>query len=163
MNVISTNFDLIHVTIQKRVAKKQSTLRNSAMGFTLIELLVVLVILGLLAGLVGPQVMKYLSSANTDTARLQIADLGAALDLYRLEVGRYPTTEEGLQALIEAPPDATRWSGPYLKKSVVPKDPWNNDYQYRSPGDYGPFDLYTLGADNAEGGEGEDQDIVSWQ
>lgn len=139
-----------------RTCKKSS-------GFTLIELLVVLVILGLLAGLVGPQVMKYLSSANTDTARLQISDLSAALDLYRLEVGRYPTTEEGLQALVEAPPDATRWNGPYLKKNTVPKDPWNNDYQYRSPGENGPFDLYSLGADNAEGGEGEDQDLVSWE
>jgi general secretion pathway protein G len=156
MNVMVMNSDSIY----SRTVKRK---RYLLAGFTLIELLVVLVILGLLAGLVGPQVMKYLSSANTDTARLQIADLGAALDLYRLEVGRYPTTEEGLQALIEAPPDATRWSGPYLKKNIIPKDPWNNDYQYRSPGDYGAFDLYTLGADNAEGGEGEDQDIVSWQ
>jgi general secretion pathway protein G len=165
MKVMAIHSDSIclEITQRQRLWKKKIALRNPSMGFTLIELLVVLVILGLLAGLVGPQVMKYLSSANTDTARLQIADLGAALDLYRLEVGRYPTTEEGLQALIEAPPDANRWSGPYLKKNVIPKDPWNNDYQYRSPGDYGAFDLYTLGADNAEGGEGEDQDIVSWQ
>lgn len=132
-------------------------------GFTLIELLVVLVILGLLAGLVGPQVMKYLGSAKTDSARLQIEDLGASLDLYRLEVGRYPTTEEGLQALVEAPPGANHWNGPYLKKKLVPDDPWGNDYQYRFPGQYGPYDLYSLGADNAVGGEGENQDIVSWE
>lgn len=135
---------------------------NTMRGFTLIELLVVLVILGLLAGLVGPQVMKYLSSANTDTARLQIHDLSAALDLYRLEVGRYPTTAEGLQALVEAPPGATAWNGPYLKKKAVPKDPWGHEYYYRSPGQHGPFDLYSLGADNAEGGEGENQDVVNW-
>jgi len=132
-------------------------------GFTLIELLVVLVILGLLAGLVGPQVMKYLSSANTDTARLQIENLSAALDTYRLEVGRYPTTAEGLPALIQAPPGATRWNGPYLKKNVIPKDPWGNDYHYVAPGQHGPFDLYSLGADNTEGGEGENQDVVGWK
>jgi general secretion pathway protein G len=132
-------------------------------GFTLIELLVVLVILGLLAGLVGPQVLKHLGKANTDTARLQIENLSTTLDAYRLEVGRYPTTAEGLQALVQAPPGATRWNGPYLKKSTIPKDPWGNDYQYRAPGQHGSFDLYSLGADNAEGGEGENQDVVSWQ
>jgi general secretion pathway protein G len=132
-------------------------------GFTLIELLVVLVILGLLAGLVGPQVLKHLGKANTDTARLQIENLSTTLDAYRLEVGRYPTTAEGLQALVQAPPGATRWNGPYLKKSTIPKDPWGNDYQYRAPGQHGPVDLYSLGADNAEGGEGENQDVVSWQ
>ncbi len=132
-------------------------------GFTLIELLVVLVILGLLAGLVGPQVLKHLGKANTDTARLQIENLSTTLDAYRLEVGRYPTTAEGLQALVQAPPGATRWNGPYLKKSTIPKDPWGGDYHYRAPGQHGPFDLYSLGADNAEGGEGENQDVVSWQ
>jgi general secretion pathway protein G len=137
--------------------------RKGSLGFTLIELLVVLVILGLLAGLVGPRVMKYLGSANTDTARLQVENLSSALDQYRLEVGRYPTTDEGLQALIEPPPDAPRWNGPYLRKNIIPKDPWGNDYQYRAPGEHGSFDLYSLGADNAEGGTGEDQDLVSWQ
>jgi len=137
--------------------------RKGSLGFTLIELLVVLVILGLLAGLVGPRVMKYLGSANTDTARLQVENLSSALDQYRLEVGRYPTTDEGLRALIEPPPDAPRWNGPYLRKNIIPKDPWGNDYQYRAPGEHGSFDLYSLGADNAEGGTGEDQDLVSWQ
>jgi general secretion pathway protein G len=143
----------------------EKRLPQAAMGgFTLIELLVVLVILGLLAGLVGPQVMKYLSSANTDTARLQIENLSVALDTYRLEVGRYPTTAEGLQALIQAPSGATRWNGPYLKKNLIPKDPWGQDYHYISPGQHGgAFDLYSLGADNAEGGEGENQDVVSWK
>jgi general secretion pathway protein G len=132
-------------------------------GFTLIELLVVLVILGLLAGLVGPQVLKYLSSASSDTARLQIENLSNAMEGYRIEVGRYPSTEEGLEALVEAPPGATRWNGPYLKKSVIPKDPWGNEYNYRSPGEHGPFDIFSLGSDNAPGGEGESRDIVSWE
>jgi general secretion pathway protein G len=137
--------------------------KAEAFGFTLIELLVVLVILGLLAGLVGPQVMKYLGSAKTDSARLQIEDLAASLDLYRLEVGRYPSTQEGLEALVEAPPGAKNWNGPYLKKKQVPKDPWGNEFHYRYPGEHGPFDLYSLGADDSEGGEGESQDIVSWE
>ncbi len=134
-----------------------------ARGFTLIELLVVLVILGLLAGLVGPQVINYLGGANTKTAKLQIQDFSTALDVFRLDVGRYPTTAEGLQALIVQPVGVNRWNGPYLRKNVIPKDPWGNDYQYRSPGQHGAFDLYSLGADNAEGGEGENQDVVSWE
>lgn len=137
--------------------------RYRAAGFSLIELLVVLVILGLLAGLVGPNVLKWISSANTDTARTQIEQFSGALDLYRLEVGRYPTTAEGLEALVQAPPGTSRWNGPYLKKGTVPKDPWGNEYQYRAPGQNGDFDLYSLGADNTEGGEGENQDVVSWQ
>ncbi|MCP5420422.1 MAG: type II secretion system major pseudopilin GspG [Gammaproteobacteria bacterium] len=136
---------------------------RKAGGFTLIELLVVLVILGLLAGLVGPRVMKYLSTANTQTARLQIEDLSAALDMYRLEMGRYPNSNEGLSALVEAPAGVNNWNGPYLKKKNLPIDPWGNEYQYRSPGEHGPYDIFSLGADGAPGGEGEDQDIVSWQ
>jgi len=132
-------------------------------GFTLIELLVVLVILGLLAGLVGPRVMKYLGSANTDTARVQLEQLGSALEMYRIDVGRYPSSSEGLRALVQAPSGGGRWNGPYLRKDVVPKDPWGNDYQYRYPGEHGDFDLYTHGADNAPGGDGENQDILSWQ
>ncbi len=132
-------------------------------GFTLIELLVVLAIIGLLAGLVAPQVMKHLGGAKTKTARVQIEDLAGALDMYRLDVGRYPTTEQGLRALIEKPVDAKRWNGPYLRKENIPQDPWYNDYHYRSPGQHGKFDLYTLGADEKEGGEGEDQDVASWQ
>jgi general secretion pathway protein G len=132
-------------------------------GFTLLELLVVLVILGMLAGLVGPRVMKYFSGARSDTTRLQITDLSTALDMYKLEVGRYPTTDEGLEALVQKPADASRWNGPYLKKKQVPKDPWGQDYHYRSPGEHGEIDLYSLGADNAEGGDGENKDIVSWE
>ncbi len=144
--------------------RHQDRFRRSR-GFTLIELLVVLVILGLLAGLVGPQVMKYLGGANTKTAKLQIEDFSTALDAFRLDMGRYPSSAEGLNALIAAPGGTSRWNGPYLRKNLVPKDPWGNDYQYRAPGQRsgGAFDLYSLGADNAEGGDGESQDVVSWQ
>ena len=132
-------------------------------GFTLIELLVVLAILALLAGLVGPQVMNALSDSKTKTAKLQIEDFGAGLDLFTLDVGRYPTTEEGLQALVSDVGGIKKWNGPYLKKSLIPQDPWGNDYQYRYPGEHGTYDLFSLGLDNSEGGEGEAQDVVSWE
>lgn len=142
--------------------KKQSAKRGIA-GFTLLELLVVLVILGLLASLVGPQVLRHVGSSKTKTAALQIQELGAALDLYRLEVGRYPTTQQGLEALVQQPSGTTNWNGPYLSKSVVRKDPWGNDYIYQAPGEHGEYDLYSLGADGQEGGEGENQDVASWE
>lgn len=131
-------------------------------GFTLIELLVVLLILGLLAGLVGPRVLKYLGGAKTDTAQLQIEEFGASLDLFHLEVGRYPTTEEGLPALTVEPTGVDNWNGPYLKKKTIPVDPWGNPYRYNAPGENGDYDLYSLGRDNADGGDGEDADVVSW-
>ena len=136
--------------------------RHKVRGFTLIELLVVLVILGLLAGLVGPRVLKYLGGAKTDTAALQIDELGAGLDLFHLEVGRYPTTDEGLVALSDKPTGVDNWNGPYLKKKDIPDDPWGNSYHYRAPGENGDYDLYSLGRDNADGGDGEDADVVSW-
>ena len=131
-------------------------------GFTLIELLVVLVILGLLAGLVGPQVLRQLGGSKTKAAALQIEEFGTGLDLFHLEVGRYPTTQEGLEALIEKPGNARFWNGPYLSKKVIRDDPWGNPYQYHMPGRHGPYDLYSYGADGKEGGSGEDEDIVSW-
>lgn len=132
-------------------------------GFTLMELLVVLVILGLIAGILGPRVVDYLGGAKSDAAKLQIEEIDAALDLYKFDVGRYPNSSEGLQALIQAPAGATGWRKPYLKKKVVPKDPWGNDYHYVSPGQHGSYDLYSYGADNREGGEGDDKDLVSWE
>jgi len=140
----------------------QITRTQGQRGFTLIELLVVLVILGLLAGLVGPQVLRYLSSAKSDTALLQIEELGAGLDLYHLEVGRYPTTAEGLMALVEKPMGVNNWNGPYLKKKRIPLDPWGNEYHYQAPGEHGMYDLYSLGNDNMDGGDGDNADIVSW-
>ena len=136
---------------------------RSIRGFTLIELLVVLVILGLLAGLVGPRVIKHLGESKTKTAILQIEELSGALDVYRLEVGRYPSSDQGLTALIEKPADAEQWNGPYLRKKTIRKDPWGYDYHYKSPGENGAFDLYSLGADNSSGGEGEDRDVLGWE
>lgn len=137
--------------------------RNTAQrGFTLVELLVVLVILGLIAAFAAPQVIKYLGRAKTDAARIQIERLSGVLDLYRLEVGGYPTSDDGLQALMEQPPDAEKWNGPYLKKADALTDPWGRPYIYQSPGEHGDFDLSTLGADGSDGGDGEDQDLTSW-
>lgn len=132
-------------------------------GFTLIELLVVLIIIGLLAGVVLPNVIGQVGRSKSQTARLQIEELGGALDIFRLETGRYPTSREGLQALVEQPGDLQGWNGPYLKKKIVPDDPWNRSYHYRAPGEHGPYDLFTLGRDGTEGGEDEDADVVSWQ
>lgn len=136
-----------------------------AAGFTLIELLVVLLILGMIAGLAGPQVMKYLGESKTKAAKLQIEELSTSLDLFKLDAGRYPDTQEGLQALVQAPSGlgADRWRGPYLKKKAVPKDPWGNDYQYAAPGKHGDFDIVSLGNDGKEGGEGEAKDVASWE
>ena len=132
-------------------------------GFTLLELLVVLGIIAMLAGIVGPQVMKHMGESKTKAAKVQIEDLSATLDMYKLDAGTYPTTEQGLQALIEAPDTAKHWNGPYLSKAKIPLDPWQNEYHYVSPGEHGKFDLTSLGADGKEGGTGEDQDIVSWE
>ncbi|MDD2800473.1 MAG: type II secretion system major pseudopilin GspG [Methylobacter sp.] len=132
-------------------------------GFTLLELLVVLGIIAMLAGIVGPQVMKHMGESKTKAAKVQIEDLAASLDMYKLDLGRYPTSEQGLNALIQAPDDAKRWNGPYLRKSKIPLDPWQQEYHYAAPGAHGKFDLFSWGADAKEGGEGEDQDITSWE
>ncbi|MDJ0951177.1 MAG: type II secretion system major pseudopilin GspG [Alphaproteobacteria bacterium] len=141
---------------------EQRRTKCDAAGFTLLELLVVLVILVLLAALAVPEVMKYVGRAKTDTARIEVQNISSALDLYVLDTGRYPTQEEGLVALVEQPASAQRWDGPYLKKREMLLDPWGNAYAYRIPGQRGKFDLFSLGADATEGGEGEDQDIGNW-
>ncbi len=134
-------------------------------GFTLIELLIVLVILGLLAALVGPRLFGNVDKAKAETTRSQITQLSTGLDQFRLDVGRYPSTEETLAALVTKPdestPGAARWHGPYLPK--LPKDGWNNAYQYKAPGDHGDYDLWSYGADNKEGGEDYNADITNWQ
>ena len=131
-------------------------------GFTLIELMVVLLILGLLAALVAPRVLNRLGESKQKIARMQIEMLSSALDQFKLDVGRYPTTEEGLKALIENP-GVEGWNGPYLKKKKIPKDPWGRPYIYKCPGEHGEYDLYSLGADGKEGGTGENADITSWE
>ncbi|HWY72165.1 MAG TPA: type II secretion system major pseudopilin GspG [Burkholderiaceae bacterium] len=131
-------------------------------GFTLIELLVVVVIIGLLAGLVAPRYFGQVGKSNTGVARAQIEQLGKALDTYRLDVGVYPTSEQGLNALVAKPDGVDRWQGPYLQKQV-PGDPWGRAYKYKSPGDHSDYDLYSYGSDNAPGGIGEAQDVNSWE
>jgi len=129
-------------------------------GFTLIELLVVLAILALLAGLVGPRVLDQLGGAKSKTAALQIHEIEQALDLYKLDVGRYPSDQEGLDALVRKPASANGWNGPYLKKGL-PNDPWGRPYLYKNPGRHGSPDVYSLGADGKPGGEGEDADVYN--
>ena len=132
-----------------------------ARGFTLLELLVVIVIIGLLAAYVGPKYFAQLGKSEVTVAKAQIEAFEKSLDTYRLDVGRYPTTEEGLAALLVAPPAAgTRWNGPYLKKAV-PLDPWGHAYQYRAPGSKGEYDIVSLGKDGQPGGSGENADISS--
>jgi general secretion pathway protein G len=130
-------------------------------GFTLIELLIVVIILGVLAGLVGPRLFGRVGQSRQAAARVQIELLGAALDQFKLDVGRYPSGQEGLQALQQSPGNAPGWEGPYLKKDV-PRDPWGNPYQYRSPGEHGEYDLASLGSDGTPGGDGEASDVTSW-
>ena len=131
-------------------------------GFTLIEMLIVMVILGLLAALVGPRMFGKVGKSRQNAAKVQIALFETALDTYRLDTSKYPTTDEGLQALRVKPSGVERWDGPYLPKNV-PLDPWGHPYQYRSPGEHGDYDIVSLGADGNPGGEGEDEDVVNWK
>lgn len=136
--------------------------RSAEAGFTLIELLVVLAIIGLLASMTAPRVLKYLGGAKTQTAEVRLRSLSTALDLFRLEVGRYPTDQEGLEALVSAPPTTPNWNGPYVNRPDELNDPWERPFQYAFPGRNGSYDLVSLGADGAEGGDGENKDIVNW-
>lgn len=135
--------------------------QTCAHGFTLLELLVVIAIIGLLAGLVAPRYFDQVSKSNTKIARAQIDSLEKALDQYRLDVGSYPTSELGLAALNTRPQNLDKWAGPYLKKAVPP-DPWGARYLYKSPGDHGDYDLFSLGSDGQAGGTGEAADVTSW-
>src|ERR1700682_896682 len=132
-------------------------------GMTLIEILVVLTLIGIVMGIVGGNYLGQGEKAKQKAAKIEIEQIGQTLDLFKLEVGRYPTTQEGLQALITAPTGVSNWNGPYWKKSTLPKDPWTNEYKYASPGQHGAYDVWSYGADGKEGGEGTDKDITSWQ
>jgi general secretion pathway protein G len=130
-------------------------------GFTLLELLVVMVIIGLLAGFVAPRFFSQIGQSEVKTVRAQIDAFEKALDQYRLDTQHYPSVEQGLAALVQAPDGETRWSGPYLRKAV-PLDPWGHPYTYRYPGEHGEYDIYSLGRDGKPGGSAEAEDIGNW-
>ena len=138
------------------------TLHRNQAGFTLIELLVVIIIIGLLAALVGPKLFGRVGKGKQAAAQAQIELFGAALDNFRLDVGRYPTSEEGLKAMLVNPGAVENWDGPYLKKQEIPLDPWVHPFVYKSPGEHGDYDIISYGGDGVAGGDGENQDIVSW-
>jgi len=135
--------------------------RRCSSGFTLLELLVVMVIIGLLAAYVGPKYFSQIGKSEVKTTRAQIVGFEKALQQFRLDVGRYPTTEEGLQALMAKPANLNKWAGPYLEKGV-PMDPWGHAYVYASPGEHGDIDVSSMGRDGRPGGDGLDADIVNW-
>jgi general secretion pathway protein G len=128
-------------------------------GFTLVEMLVVITIIGLIMGLIGPRVLNYLSESRVKAAKIQLQSFSSALDLFYLDAGRFPSTAEGLAALVQRTPGITAWNGPYLKGGNVPSDPWNHSYVYRAPGEHGPYDIVSYGSDGQEGGSGTAADI----
>ena len=137
--------------------------RSRQAGFTLIEMMVVMVIIGLLMALVGPRFIRQEEKAKVKAARAQVELLGTALDTFRLDCGRYPTSQEGLAAMRQRPFGLDRWDGPYMKKDI-PKDPWDRPYYYRSPGEGGrPYDILSYGADGAPGGDSDNRDVTSWE
>jgi len=144
-----------------KIEKRQKDRRQEA-GFTLVEVLVVITIIALMMGLVGPRVLNYLSESKSKAAKIQIESLSAALDLFFIDAGRYPSSSEGLTALTLRPGSAIGWNGPYLRGNTVPNDPWGRPYVYRSPGEHGPFDIISYGADGQEGGTGAGLDVTSW-
>jgi general secretion pathway protein G len=141
---------------------RQSARRSAERGFTLVEMLVVISIIALIMALVGPRVLNFLTESKVKAAKIQIESLSSALDLYALDTGRYPSSSEGLEVLMQPPGNTATWNGPYLKGTFVPKDPWGNSYIYRSPGQHGAYDILSYGADGQEGGTGAATDISSW-
>jgi general secretion pathway protein G len=152
--MMSKSMQLSAVVFDERVMRR-------SFGFTLLELLVVMLIIGLLAGYVAPKYFSQIGKAEVKTAKAQIDAIEKSLDQYRLDVGHYPTTEQGLNALMTRPAEETKWQGPYLKKAV-PADPWGNPYQYKSPGEHGELDLLSFGKDGQPGGSDEAADITNW-
>jgi general secretion pathway protein G len=142
----------------KRIKKRAS----GEAGFTLVEILVVIAIIALIVSIVGPRVLNYLVESKVKAARIQIQSFSSALDLFNLDTGRYPTTAEGLAALVQSPGTIKAWNGPYLKGGALPDDPWGKAYVYRSPGEHGPYDIISYGSDGQEGGTGTAADIDSW-
>lgn len=142
-----------------RSAARRHRKRAGEEGFTLVEMLVVITIIGLIMGLIGPRVLNYLSESKVKAAKIQLQSFAGALDLFYLDAGRFPSTAEGLAALVRRTPGVAAWNGPYLKGGNVPTDPWNHAYLYRSPADRGPYDIVSYGSDGQEGGSGVASDI----
>jgi general secretion pathway protein G len=147
--------------IDRHVRLPRLATSRALRGMTLIEILVVLVLIGIVLGIVGGNFIGKGEKAKADAAKIEIGQISQALDLYKLEIGRYPTTQEGLQALIAAPSGVSNWNGPYWKRSSVPKDPWGNEYKYIAPAQNAPYEIISLGADGKEGGEGPNKDLSS--
>lgn len=150
---------MVNATLLWRRPRKKS--RRAELGFSLVEVLVVITIIALVMGLVGPRVLNYLTESKVKGAKIQIESLASAVDLYFLDTGQYPAGSDGLRALLQRPGNAIGWNGPYLRGHVLPNDPWGRPYVYRSPGQYGVYDIMSYGADGQEGGTGVSADIVS--
>lgn len=144
-------------------SRRRRSRRHGEHGFTLVEILVVITIIGLIMALVGPRVLNYLSEAKVKAAKIQIESLSSTLDLFYMDTGRYPSTGEGLAALLQRPAGVQEWNGPYLKSAVVPNDPWGHAYVYRMPGEHGTYDIVSYGSDGQEGGTGVAADVTSWE
>jgi len=149
--------------IRQRQQRPRRRARGGEAGFTLVEILVVITIIGLIMALVGPRVLNYLAESKVKAARIQVESFASSLDLFYLDAGRYPTTSEGLAALAARPGGIDAWNGPYLRTGQVPSDPWGRAYVYRSPGEHGPYDIVSYGADGQQGGTGTAADIESWK
>jgi len=149
--------------IRQRQQRPRRRARGGDAGFTLVEILVVITIIGLIMALVGPRVLNSLAESKVKAARIQVESFASSLDLFYLDAGRYPTTSEGLAALAQRPGGVDAWNGPYLRTGQVPNDPWGHAYVYRSPGEHGPYDLVSYGADGQQGGTGTAADIESWK
>ena len=150
-------------SVALRANWQRRVLRQAEQGFTLVEMLVVITIIALVMGLVGPRVLNYLTQSKVKTAKIQIESLESALDLFFLDAGRYPTSSEGLSALIQRPGSVAVWNGPYLKGNMVPNDPWGAPYIYRSPGQHGSYDIVSHGTNQRDGETGAQAEITSWE
>jgi general secretion pathway protein G len=142
--------------------RRRRSAKRGEQGFTLVEILVVITIIGLIMALVGPRVLTYLGEAKAKAAKIQIESFSSTLDLFYLDTGRYPSTAEGLAALVQRPGGVQSWNGPYLKGEAVPNDPWGHSYVYRMPGEHGAYDIVSYGSDGQEGGTGTAADVTSW-